>query len=303
MPINLLFPNRELDQPEKSNSTDASPNKEDSGAVSSLDPAHAWKSIDFQHAQTEVARLQARIAKAFKEGKRNKARCLQGILARSFYACVLAVRKVTSNKGSRTPGIDGQLWKSPTRRYREALALRKRGHKATPLRHQYILKKNGKQRALGIPCMKDRAMQPLHALTLESIAESTADWNSYGFRPFRGTADAIEHAFILLTRKVSAQWVLEGDIKACFDEIRHPWLLAHIPMDKTLLAQCLSVGYLEKGQLFPSEAGNPQGGIISNMTLDGLEQRIKSVVPIPKTKCILSVMPMISSSRRTNALY
>lgn len=282
MPIHLLSSNKELDQHEKSNLTDTS-SKEASGAVSNLSHKQAWESIDFKHAQAEVARLQARIAKAFEEGKRNKARCLQGILARSFYARVLAVRKVTSNKGSRTPGIDGQLWKSPTRRYREALALRKRGYKALPLRRHYILKKNGKQRGLGIPCMKDRAMQALHALTLDPIAESTADWNSYGFRRFRGTADAIEQVFTVLARKSSPQWILEGDIKACFDEISHPWLLANIPMDRALLAQWLGAGYLDKGLLFPTEAGTPQGGIISpiisNMALDGLERRIKSACP------------------------
>jgi RNA-directed DNA polymerase len=239
MSINLLSPNRESDEPEKSNLTDASPKMEASGANSNLSPKQAWESIDFKRAQAEVARLQMRIAKAFKAGNRNKAKCLQGILARSFYARVLAVRRVSSNKGSRTPGIDGQLWKSPTRRYREALALRKRGYKALPLRRHYILKKNGKMRALGIPCMKYRAMQALHALTLEPIAESTADWNSYGFRRFRGTADAIEQAFTVLARKDCAQWVLEGDIKACFDEISHSWLLANIPMDKKLLAQWL----------------------------------------------------------------
>jgi len=95
-------------------------------------------------------------------------------------------------------------------------------------------------------------MQALHASTLEPIAESTADWNSYGFKRFRGTADAIEQAFIVRARKGSAQWVLEGDIKACFDEISHPWLSANIPMDKTLLAQWLGAGYLEKGLLFPT---------------------------------------------------
>jgi len=288
VPITLLSPNKDLDQHEQSNLTEASSNKEVSGAGSNLCPARAWKAIDSKRAQTEVARLQARIAKAFKEGKPNKVKCLQGILARSFYARVTAVRKVTSNKGSRTPGIDGQLWKSPSRCMREALALRKRGYKARPLRRHYILKKNGKRRALGIPCMKDRAMQALHALTLEPIAESSADWNSYGFRQLRGTADAIEQAFIILSRKVSAQWVLEGDIKACFDEISHSWLLANIPMDKTLLTQWLGAGYLENGLLFPTEAGTPQGGIISpiisNMALDGLEERIKSVSSNPKDK-------------------
>ncbi|SFB65298.1 group II intron reverse transcriptase/maturase, partial [Azotobacter beijerinckii] len=119
-------------------------------------------------------------------------------------------------------------------------------------------------------------MQALWKLALEPVAETRADPNSYGFRPERSTADAIAHGFTVLAKRSSAEWILEGDIRGCFDNISHEWLLANVPMDKTILRKWLQAGYVEQGTLFATEAGTPQGGIISpilaNWTLDGLEQ-------------------------------
>src|SRR5213078_4916250 len=144
-------------------------------------------------------------------------------------------------------------------------------------------KKNGKKRALGIPVMKCRAMQALYLLALDPIAETTADPNSYGFRPGRSTADAIAQCFGLLARRDSPQWILEGDIKACFDRISHEWLLAHIPMDKTILRKWLKAGFIDKHVLHATEEGTPQGGIcspvIANMALDGLEAKLREKYP------------------------
>jgi len=85
----------------------------------------------------------------------------------------------------------------------------------------------------------------------------------------------------VLSQKISAPWVLEGDIRACFDEIDHVWLLQHVPTDKQLLRAWLKAGYWEKEQLFPTSAGTPQGGLISpllaNFALDGMEQAVKAV--------------------------
>jgi RNA-directed DNA polymerase len=126
--------------------------------------------------------------------------------------------------------------------------------------------------------MKDRAMQALYLLALQPIAECTADRNSYGFRPKRSVADAIEQCFAALSRHDCAPWILEGDIKGCFDNISHDWLIAHAPIEKAILRKWLKAGFIEANALWPTEAGTPQGGIISptlaNIALDGLEAEL-----------------------------
>ncbi|WP_345788877.1 reverse transcriptase domain-containing protein [Acinetobacter haemolyticus] len=104
--------------------------------------------------------------------------------------------------------------------------------------------------------MKCRAMQALHLLALEPIAETIADRNSYGFRPQRSTADAAAQCFGVLSRKVSAEWVLEGDIQGCFDNISHDWMIANLPMDKVILRKWLKAGYVYQTKLFPQSFRN-----------------------------------------------
>ena len=238
-----------------------------------------WKTIDWKKAETEVNRLQARIAKATREKKWNTVKRLQYLLTHSYYAKALAVRKVTTNKGKNTPGVDKELWKTPASKMRGVLTLTDKGYKAKPLRRVYI-KKTGKKkkRPLGIPCMYDRAMQALYALALDPVSETTADSRSFGFRKGRSTQDACEYIFAALCRKVSAQWVLEGDIKGCFDNISHDWLIDNIPMDKSVLKQFLKAGFIFRGEMFPTDDGTPQGGVISpilaNMTLDGMQMML-----------------------------
>ena len=224
-----------------------------------------------------------RIAKAVREGRWAKVKVLTYLLTRSLAAKLLAVRRVTSNKGRRTPGIDGILWKDAKDKINAVLHLTRRGYHPQPLRRIYIPKKNGKKRPLSIPTMIDRAMQALYALALAPIAETTADRNSYGFREGRSCADAIAAVFNALAKPNSATWVLEGDIEGCYDNISHQWLVENIPIDTGVLRKWLEVGYVEERYLYPTHKGTPQGGIISpllaNMTLDGLEKAILQSVP------------------------
>ncbi len=116
-----------------------------------IDDAKKWATIDWDRARSEVRRLQKRIAKAVKQSKWGTVKALQYMLSRSFYAKALAVKRVTSNKGKKTPGVDGILWKGARARWQAILSLHRRGYKPQPLRRIYIPKKNGKKRPLSIP--------------------------------------------------------------------------------------------------------------------------------------------------------
>ena len=246
-----------------------------------------WDTINWPHVNREVKRLQMRIAKAVREGAHGKAKSLQWLLTHSFSAKLLAVRRVTQNTGANTPGVDGVLWRTPKQKRQAVNSLQRRGYTPQPLHRIQIPKKSGGHRPLSIPTLKDRSMQALHLLALEPVAETKADRHAYGFRPKRSAADAITQCYILLARKASPTWILEGDIRACFDTLSGTWLEQHIPMDKQLLSKWLTAGYIEKDSLHPTFDGVPQGGIISPallvLALSGLEKAIKSVAS-PKDK-------------------
>jgi RNA-directed DNA polymerase len=235
-----------------------------------------WDQIHWLSVHDHVRRLQTRIAQATRHEDWRRVKALQRFLVNSFSAKALAVKRVSENDGKRTPGVDGEIWSTPEAKWQAIQRLDSRGLRPQPLRRVYIPKRGGhKMRPLGIPTMIIRAQQALHLQGLEPVAETRADPHSYGFRRCRGTQDAIARVFDLLSRKGSAQWILEGDIKGCFDGFSHGWLDSHIPMDKKVLRDWLSAGYVYNGKLFPIEAGTPQGGIasptIANIALDGLE--------------------------------
>jgi RNA-directed DNA polymerase len=254
------------------------------GAVSR--EAAEWYATDWQAINRNVRRLQVRIVQATKVGRWGKVRALQRLLTHSYSGKALAVRRVTENDGRKTPGVDQEIWDTPEKKTQAVHAFQRRGYQPQPLRRLYILKSDKKTlRPLGIPTMTDRSHQALHLLALDPVLETTADPNSYGFRQQRSCADAIEQCFKTLV-KPHPQWILEGDIKSCFDRISHDWLLAHVPMDRVILQKWLKAGYMDQHVLHETTDGTPQGGIISpalsNCALDGLEQLLREKFPTKK---------------------
>jgi RNA-directed DNA polymerase len=264
-------------------------NAKENLACASSGRSLSWKHLDWRTTHRTVRKLQARIVKATKDGCQGKVRALQWLLTHSLSGKALAVKRVTENQGKRTPGVDGAIWSTPVAKTRAVLSLGRRGYTPQPLRRVYIPKGNGKLRPLGIPTMTDRAMQALYLLALDPVSETTADKHSYGFRKGRSTHDALAQCFLVLCRPArSPQWVFEADIKGCFDNISHDWVLEHIPMDTPVLRKWLKAGMVDRAQWVPTEVGTPQGGIVSptlaNMVLDGLEGRLARRFPRPKGK-------------------
>lgn len=238
----------------------------------------SWLDFDVRIIAQSVKRLQNRIVNAKKAGRDRLVKKLQKLLVKSLYARVLAVKRVSENRGKKTAGVDKELLDNNGKkmRYVKALKIDKSTYQAMPLKRVEIPKKNGKTRPLGIPTMFDRCVQALYKLAIEPIAEIVADYNSYGFRAKRSTQDAMKQIWLSTCRKNSREWVLEGDIKGCFDNISHKWLYDNIPLDKHILKQWLKSGFVKNQELFPTTSGTPQGGIISpilaNMVLDGIEE-------------------------------
>src|SRR5215510_2463980 len=172
-----------------------------------------WHSTNWKPVWRTVRRLQARIVKAVREGRWNKVKALVYLLTHSYSGRALAILRVVSNSGARTPGVDGILWNTPESTSAAFSALRRHGYRPQPLRRVSIPKRNGKHRGLGIPTMADRAMQALYLLGLDPIAETLADGHAYGFRRERRCADALGQVHTLLSHRHGPQWILEGDIK------------------------------------------------------------------------------------------
>jgi len=274
----MVLHTRELDQ-----SAQEAKQMTTATAVGAASRAAEWYAIDWPTIQRNVRRLQVRIVQATKAGRWNQVKSLQRLLTHSYSGKVLAVRRVTENNGKKTPGVDQIIWKTPEDKTQAVHALKSRGYQSQPLRRVYIPKSNGQRRPLGIPCMIDRAHQALHLLALDPVLETNADRNSYGFRQKRSCADALAQCFTTLSNAPNTLWILEADIKSCFDQISHDWLLARVPMDRAMLQKWLKSGYMEKHVLHETTDGTPQGGIISpalaNCALDGLEQLLKGDYP------------------------
>ena len=245
-------------------------------------PEDEWAGIDWATASKRVRNLRQRIFRATQEQEWGKVRDLQRLLLRSYSNLALSVRQITQvNDGRRTPGVDGETALTSAERGKLLRDLRQaRTSTATPTRRVYIPKANGKQRPLGIPTIRDRVRQHVVKTALEPSWEARFEPTSYGFRPGRGVHDAVKHLWLFLRKQPRSTfrhaWVLDADIRAAFDRISHDHVLARIggfPARDEIRAW-LKAGYLELGTLHATDAGTPQGGVISpllaNIALDGL---------------------------------
>jgi len=246
---------------------------------------NVWKAINWAKIQRYVFKLQKRIYQAAKSGQDAKVRRLQRLLVKSYYARLLAVRKVTQdNQGKKTAGVDGMIAISPEQRLNLTEEI-KGTLKAKPLRRVWIPKPGrDEKRPLGIPTIKDRARQALIKLALEPEWESRMEGTSYGFRPGRSAHDAISRIYITINR--GSYFVLDADIAKCFDRINHNFLLSKIHCPSSLkrdIKQWLKAGVLDNGVFEETETGTPQGGVISpllaNIALDGMARLIETLFP------------------------
>ncbi len=244
----------------------------------------AWNSINWTKVQRVVFKLQKRIYQASLSGQNAKARRLQRLLVKSYYAKLLAIRKVTQdNQGKKTAGVDGIKSITPNQRLELAQNLSKY-QKAKPLRRKWIPKPNGEKRPLGIPTINDRVRQALVKLALEPQWEARFEGESYGFRPGRSAHDAMSRIF--QSTRLGEYYILDADISKCFDQINHDYLLSKIDCPSIIKAQIrqwLKAGVMDNGIFEATEAGTPQGGVISpllaNIALDGMIWLIEKHFP------------------------
>lgn len=247
-----------------------------------------WNTINWRKANRIVRNLRQRIFKASQKNDWKRVRSLQKLIMKSYSNTLIAVRRVTQiNRGKNTPGIDKLLVRTPEARGYLVDILRKFiPWKPLPSKRIYIPKSNGKKRPLGIPSIIDRCLQATVKNALEPFWEEKFEGCSYGFRPGRSTHDAIQKIFNTARPSGNKKWILEADIKGCFNEIDHGFLMGQIgnfPARK-LIKEWLKSGFMKDGIFHPTEAGTPQGGIISpllaNIALHGMEEWVGVKQPI-----------------------
>ena len=239
-----------------------------------------WHNVNWRDARRIVRNLRRRIFKATQESNWRKVRNLQRLMLRSYSNVLLSVRRATQeNKGKKTAGVDKILVKTPQQRGKMVDDLtNNQDWKVKPVIRVYIPKSNGKKkRPLGIPTIRDRCLQAIVKNALEPCWEAQFEGTSYGFRPGRSPHDAIEKIYLSIRPNGKKKWVVDADIKGCFDNIDHKQLMNTIGnfQGRRLIREWLKAGYVDNNVFHNQEIGTPQGGIISpllaNIALHGME--------------------------------
>ena len=253
-----------------------------------------WKKVNWKSASEELKTLQAKLFEALKRGaSKSEVLRIHNEMLRSFSVVAMAVRKVTSNKGRRTRGIDNILWERDEQKYNAILALKSikwNEYKADPIRRVWIPKpgKTGEKRPLGIPTMKDRAAQTLWNFILDVHQEMNANPRSFGFRIGRSPKQAINYAWTL-TSGAGKREILKVDIRKAYDTVNHKWIVENVPINSHVLKQWIKAGIIENGKLEKPEIGVPQGGAISPTIFNCYEwdrsRNSKNQRLIPDTIC------------------
>jgi RNA-directed DNA polymerase len=249
-------------------------------------------SLDAKLAEERVLGWQAKLHRWADEDEHKRFGDLFNLVCEP--ATLLAAwERVKRNRGSQTPGVDGE-----TRRRIEEVgvervlgdvraSLKGGSFVPQPVRERMIPKRSGKLRSLGIPTVRDRIVQMALKLVLEPIYEADFCPTSHGFRPGRRTQDAIEQARFFINPPRSYEWVIEGDVENCFGSIHHGLLLAELRSRVTdkrvlgLIKQFLGAGILrEHGSLAATPSGTPQGAILSpllsNVALSVLDRHFEA---------------------------
>jgi RNA-directed DNA polymerase len=264
-----------------------------------------WNDIDWNNASERLKFLQEQIVLATKVKDVRRIYLLQIKILYSFAARALAVRKVISNRGKRTAGVDNIIWKGSKNFWRAMddlnnIVRNPKRYKALPLRRVWIPKNKNEKRPLGIPTMRDRSVQAIYNLALSPVIETISDVHSFGFREKRSTHDAILQLKHYLNIADYPEYILSADISKCFDKIDHKFLLNNTPMvHKHVLNQWLKAGVIDGSRNLSTLSGTPQGGIISptlcNVTLNGIEKLIGNF--IRKEKSVLKKKPQVQVFR------